>query len=71
MLYCKMVITNENGRKLAEFGKEQIFAKCNLREGRDTMFFCRAICLAISKWDAYHPRKSDYRAEDWKDAEEL
>ena len=58
MLYCKVVILNEAGRKLAEFGKQKIFAHCNLRDERETMLFCRGICLAIKKWDDAHPKKS-------------
>ena len=70
MLYCKVVILTEEGRKLAEFGKQEIFKHCNLRDAHETMLFCRGICLAISKWDDAHPRKAEHHPE-FDNAEEL
>ncbi|MBP5461716.1 MAG: hypothetical protein J6Y20_06295 [Lachnospiraceae bacterium] len=70
MLYAKMVILSEKGRHTAEFGRQEIFNKCNFLKGDEVRLFLRAIVLAINKWDDAHPRKPAPHPE-FDNAEEL
>lgn len=53
LLYAKVVILTPEGRKNAESGQAEILRKCNLRKF-ETAWFCRALAIAMSQWDAEH-----------------
>ena len=70
MIYVKAVITSEEGRHLAEFGRDEIFHNCRFDQYGESVKFYVALSLAISKWDANHPPKPTPHPE-FDDAEEL
>ena len=53
LLYVKLIILTPEERKYAESGQAEILRKCNIRKF-ETVWFCRALALAMSLWDAEH-----------------
>ena len=54
LLYVKVVILTEDGRKNAERGQADILRMCNLY-AFETATFSRALANAMSEWDLNHP----------------
>ena len=57
LLYVKVIILTQEGRKYAESGQSEILHKCNLRQF-ETAWFCRALAIAMTEWDADHASDS-------------